>query len=196
MPHEQRPDAEPDEVVDQQEDAAAVARMCRGTRCWTAVASGASHRMLSALAISNSGHATHRLGASSPATNSGAVISQAIAGSLAYQPRSPRPGDRPTSRRRKCPTQPPMRTGRPEEIARSTEVEPEASHQNGRRPQREAVAGSELIDRGEGQQPKRRLASKDREHRGERRMRPRAGRAACRGRRKGRTARAGSRRAP
>ena len=70
--------------------AEAVARIGRGTRCWTAVVTGPSHRMLSALATSSSGQASHRFGASRPSAKAGAVISQAIAGSFAYQPRSTR----------------------------------------------------------------------------------------------------------
>ena len=61
----------------------AVARMCGGTRCWTAVVTGPSHRMLSALGIRNRNHAVIGDRDRNAAMNSGAVISHAIAGSLA-----------------------------------------------------------------------------------------------------------------
>src|SRR5690242_12598222 len=65
--------------------------------------------MLSALGTRSSGQATRRFGTSRPATNVGAVISQAIAGSFAYQPRSAVPSRSASQPPAKTPAQPPMK---------------------------------------------------------------------------------------
>src|SRR3569832_2018656 len=88
----------------------AVERIRAGTRCWTAVITGPSQRMLRALGISRSGQASQRLGAISPAAKVGAVIAQAIAGSLAYQPRPRWPSRSANQPPANTPVHPPMKT--------------------------------------------------------------------------------------
>src|SRR3546814_11105212 len=87
--------------------ALAVARICGGTRCWTALVTGPSHRMLSALGISSSTHDAAGIGTSSPAAQVGAVISQAIAGSRDYQRLSAAPSRSATQPPAKTPAVPP-----------------------------------------------------------------------------------------
>src|SRR5438105_9771020 len=90
--------------------AEAVDRMALGTRCWTAVITGPSQKILSAFGINSSGQASHRLGAINPAAKVGAVIAQAIAGIFAYQPRSRRPSRSASQPPASTPVQPPMNT--------------------------------------------------------------------------------------
>ena len=66
--------------------------------------------MFSAFGISSSGQATHRFGANNPAAKVGAVISQAIAGSRAYQPWSSAPSRSANQPPANTPVQPPMNT--------------------------------------------------------------------------------------
>src|SRR5207249_4488115 len=88
----------------------AVARIGRGTKCWIAVLTGPSHKLLSELPISSSGQAIHKLGANSPSAQAGAAISHANAGSLANQPRSARPSLSANQPPAKTPAQPPTKT--------------------------------------------------------------------------------------
>src|SRR4051812_32024429 len=74
-----------------------------------AVVTGPSHRMLSALGINRSGQASQRLGAIKPPANVGAVMSQAMAGSLAYHPRSTAPSRSASQPPAKTPVQPPIK---------------------------------------------------------------------------------------
>src|SRR3954470_13805530 len=90
--------------------AEAVDRMRCGTRCCTAVITGPNQRMLSALATSNGGHASHRFGAIRPTAKTGAVISQAMAGSFAYQPLSKCPSRSANQPPAKTPVHPPRNT--------------------------------------------------------------------------------------
>ena len=80
--------------------------------------------MLSALGMSSSGQASHRLGASRPAAKVGAVISQAIAGSFAYQPRSAAPRRSASQPPANTPVQPPMKHHRGEKLPRANRSRP------------------------------------------------------------------------
>ena len=98
--------------------------------------------MLSALATSSSGQASHRLGASRPMAKAGRGdqpgdrrqprIPAAVGARRAGRRASPRP-----TRRR----EPPIRSSDARKCAGRAKVEAEAAHQHRRRPQGEAVAG-------------------------------------------------------
>ena len=97
--------------------------------------------MLSALGISSSGQAIHGLSVSRPATNAGAVISQAIAGSRAYQRAvglAEAVGEPAAGEHARGPAD---EEDGGEELAALDQAEAEAALEHRRRPQRQAVAG-------------------------------------------------------
>ncbi len=82
-PSSHEPAPMPIRLLMNRKHAAAVTRMWAGARCWVAVVSGPTNRMFSALGISRNSHATTGDGDRRPATNRGAVTSQAKAETLA-----------------------------------------------------------------------------------------------------------------
>src|SRR5579864_6117252 len=105
----------------------AVARIGRGTRCCTAVTTGPSHRILTALPTRRSGQATHRLGAKKPRPHAGTEMSQAMAGSFAYQLLSVEPRRSANQPPANTPAQPPMRSNEARKLPVETRSRPKLS---------------------------------------------------------------------
>src|SRR5438045_27274 len=107
--------------------AEAVDRIGRGTRCCTAVVTGPSQRMFTALPISSNGQAIHKLGANRPNPHVGTEINQAIAGSLAYHPRSAAPSRSASQPPAKTPALPPTRSSEARKLPVETRSSPKLS---------------------------------------------------------------------
>jgi hypothetical protein len=80
---EENSEADPDQIVDEQEAAEAVARMLGGTICWTAAITGPSQASASICPIANSTQAMPSDGANKPKAKTGAAIRKQIAGTSA-----------------------------------------------------------------------------------------------------------------